>query len=368
MSSLGKGIAAMAVAVSMFVGLAFLGVMVVVAGGGAAVVAVSQIAKGQAATIPLAWRPALQAADQVCNLGALPARSGTTPSNLPTWAVLAGIGAQESDFAPSGSVDRSSASAIGPMQFEAATFVGYVGEVAAFAAAHPSLHMPLPPVATSIRDSVIAAGFKLCTTAAPNIYERATAYNTGSPGGKGARCAIHVSPQIIAHYGGCVLADAAAYAKQTRAWVNPASLTPAGTGVQAVLDAADQLGVGYVWAGATPGKAFDCSGLTAWVWGKAGVTFPHNAQAQYDQLAASGKVASVPGPAVLTAGELLFFGSSTTTIGHVGIYAGHTGHGPSLVNWMIDAPAPGSVVRYDAIPAAIGAHWGTDLLIATGTP
>jgi len=35
---------------------------------------------------------------------------------------------------------------------------------------------------------------------------------------------------------------------------------------------------------------------------------------------------------------------------------------------MIDAPATGSVVRYDPIPAAIGAHWGTELLTATGNP
>jgi peptidoglycan DL-endopeptidase CwlO len=48
----------------------------------------------------------------------------------------------------------------------------------------------------------------------------------------------------------------------------------------AVREALTQLGVPYVWADATPGKGFDCSGLTMWAYGKEGVKLPHYAASQ----------------------------------------------------------------------------------------
>src|SRR6201999_3759500 len=48
----------------------------------------------------------------------------------------------------------------------------------------------------------------------------------------------------------------------------------------AVRTALSQLGVPYVWGGESPGHAFDCSGLTAWAYGKAGINLVHFASSQ----------------------------------------------------------------------------------------
>lgn len=38
----------------------------------------------------------------------------------------------------------------------------------------------------------------------------------------------------------------------------------------------------YVYGGASPTTSFDCSGLTQWTYGKAGINLPRTAQQQYD--------------------------------------------------------------------------------------
>lgn len=43
---------------------------------------------------------------------------------------------------------------------------------------------------------------------------------------------------------------------------------------QIIKNAQTQLGVPYVWGGEQPGKGMDCSGLTQWAYGQAGVTIP----------------------------------------------------------------------------------------------
>jgi len=100
----------------------------------------------------------------------------------------------------------------------------------------------------------------------------------------------------------------------------------------AVDAAASQLGVPYVYAAADPGHAFDCSGLTMWVWREAGVSLPHNAAAQYAALP------HVPVSA-LEPGDLVFF---YRPIEHVGIYIGG--------GLMIDAPRTGASVERAAVP------------------
>lgn len=99
----------------------------------------------------------------------------------------------------------------------------------------------------------------------------------------------------------------------------------------AVNAASSQLGVPYRFAAESPGVAFDCSGLTKYAWGQAGVYLPHQSRAQY---------ASIPhvSQADVQPGDLIFY---KTPIGHVAIYIG----GGS----MIHAPHSGDVVRVAAV-------------------
>jgi cell wall-associated NlpC family hydrolase len=94
----------------------------------------------------------------------------------------------------------------------------------------------------------------------------------------------------------------------------------------AVQEAYRKLGSPYKWGASGP-NTFDCSGLTMWVWGKAGVSLPHSSQAQYS----SGRHVSRGN---LQPGDLVFFGSP---IHHVGIYIGG--------GRMISAPHTGDVVK-----------------------
>lgn len=80
----------------------------------------------------------------------------------------------------------------------------------------------------------------------------------------------------------------------------------------AVSAASSQVGVGYRYASASPGEAFDCSGLTYWAWSQAGVTLPRNSRAQY---AATTHIS----PSEAQPGDLIFF---YNPISHVGLYIG----------------------------------------------
>ena len=102
-------------------------------------------------------------------------------------------------------------------------------------------------------------------------------------------------------------------------------------GAGAVQAAESQIGVPYVWGGESPkGSAspgFDCSGLTAWSWGQAGVGLPHYSGAQMAD--------STPVPVSdLQPGDLLFYGPGGSE--HVAMYVG----GGS----MIEAPYTGASV------------------------
>ncbi len=80
----------------------------------------------------------------------------------------------------------------------------------------------------------------------------------------------------------------------------------------AVSAAYSQIGVAYRYAAELPGVAFDCSGLTKWAWGQAGVSLPHQSGRQFSV------TAHVPIDQVQP-GDLIFYYSP---IGHVGIYVG----------------------------------------------
>jgi cell wall-associated NlpC family hydrolase len=89
-----------------------------------------------------------------------------------------------------------------------------------------------------------------------------------------------------------------------------------------------QLGDPYVWAAEGP-SSFDCSGLTMRAWQAAGVSLPHNADAQSHY-----GTRVRPSEATLQPGDLVFFHSP---ISHVGIYIGR--------GLMIHAPHTGTVVK-----------------------
>jgi len=97
---------------------------------------------------------------------------------------------------------------------------------------------------------------------------------------------------------------------------------------QAAINAAySVIGTPYVWGSADPNVGFDCSGLTMWAWGQAGVSLPHSSAAQYAVLPHIDRSDLQPG-------DLIFFFSP---ISHVSIYLSPT--------TMIDANHPGDVVN-----------------------
>ena len=90
--------------------------------------------------------------------------------------------------------------------------------------------------------------------------------------------------------------------------------------VQAVMnEALKYQGWKYVYGGDNPNTSFDCSGLVQWCYGKAGISLPRVAQAQYDV------TQHIP-LSEAKAGDLVFFHStynSGSYVSHVGIYVGN---------------------------------------------
>ncbi|SDJ43481.1 Cell wall-associated hydrolase, NlpC family [Frankineae bacterium MT45] len=91
----------------------------------------------------------------------------------------------------------------------------------------------------------------------------------------------------------------------------------------AVRLALSQLGTPYVWGGETPGKGFDCSGLTQWAYGREGVALPHDAAAQ--------NIGERVAESNLAPGDLVVWD------GHVAMYVG--------AGRMIEAPHTGADVH-----------------------
>lgn len=95
--------------------------------------------------------------------------------------------------------------------------------------------------------------------------------------------------------------------------------------------AESQLGVPYVWGGETPGKGFDCSGLTQWAFGKAGVKIPRVAADQQ-------KTGTPVNPSNVQPGDLLFQGDPAY---HVVMAIGG--------GKVIEAPHTGSSVNIETL-------------------
>lgn len=91
--------------------------------------------------------------------------------------------------------------------------------------------------------------------------------------------------------------------------------------VQAIMNEALKYnGWKYVFGGSSPTTSFDCSGLTQWCFGKAGISLPRTAQAQYDATQHIPITQAKPG-------DLVFFHSTYNAgsyVTHVGIYVSPT--------------------------------------------
>ncbi len=112
-----------------------------------------------------------------------------------------------------------------------------------------------------------------------------------------------------------------------------AALPPLAPGAAGAVQAAErEVGVPYVWGGASPSTGFDCSGLVMWAYAQVGISLPHYSGAQFED------TTHIP-LADIEPGDLLFYGPGGSD--HVAMYVG----GGS----MIEAPYTGASVWITAI-------------------
>lgn len=119
-------------------------------------------------------------------------------------------------------------------------------------------------------------------------------------------------------------------------------------GAAALVVAESRIGAPYRYGGAGP-DAFDCSGLVAYAYGKAGVDLPRTAAQQF-------AIARPVPRRDLRPGDLVFFRLSGREVSHVGIYAGD--------GRFVHAPQTGGRVRIEDLDD----DWFRDRYAGAGRP
>jgi len=134
-------------------------------------------------------------------------------------------------------------------------------------------------------------------------------------------------------------ASAASFEQAVRAAggsLSPDMTAPNATAARAIAAAKTKLGDPYLWGGTGP-DAYDCSGLTQFAYGAAGIQLPRVAADQWN-------VGAHVGLSELMPGDLLFWAtdpSNPATIHHVAMYVGG--------GMMIAAPHTGDVVKVEPV-------------------
>lgn len=255
-------------------------------------------------------------------------------ANMP-WQLLPAIAQQETGQYSNPAYDNAQPDP-GMMQMSTATFQEYE-------AFPPPPNGAVPQTQLDPIDAIYAAAKDLCANGAgsPSTLMNAIgAYNCGS---------LSSCPP-----GWTYGMDVMSYLRDFESQSQGVSATLAGV----IAFAESQVGTPYVWGG-TGGSSggFDCSGLTQAAYTSVNISIPRVAQNQFN--AATSTASPVPG-------DLVFFGGSSTSVQHVGIYLGKDPSNAKL-GLMVDAPHAGAFVRTEPFPLQIGAYWGTEQYLGAGS-
>ena len=150
--------------------------------------------------------------------------------------------------------------------------------------------------------------------------------NTSATGTSGISFSVRQSTYVRVTFAGN-----AQYAASGSGSAGVVASSPLGT--RAVQEASRHQGKPYQWGAVGPYR-FDCSGYTLYVFSRLGKKLPHNSQQQYGVVRHIAKSSA-------QVGDLIFIGSSPSSIGHVGIYAGN--------GYIWHSPHSGDVVKKSKI-------------------